>query len=258
MGEKNKRCQCFDFARSKRLLIALVAVVADSGIPRWACSTLSSLLAIPPAPRVLAAIADNVSHAFIAWSVVRAFPSKPRVVPTSQSWLVYREQFVGWCLGSLLDLDHFVSARSLSLSAATHLSHRPLGHAVPVALAAAFATGALFRSRRAGAVVAAAFMSHQLRDATRRGLWWCTPCVRTAASAYWSIDYSTPPIPYWLYICILLLLPSLGCVENNGNRIYISGRSPKLIVGEKKEAGLQGKAEPKARRDFWCDEGYAV
>ena len=42
-----------------------------------------------------------------------------------------------------------------------------------------------------------AFSSHHVRDATRRGLW-LVPGV-----------WSTKPLPYWLYVSLVLVMPPL-------------------------------------------------
>lgn len=43
-------------------------------------------------------------------------------------------------------------------------------------------------------VILAAFLSHHIRDGTRRGLWFCP-------------FGSTRPIPYYLYVSLCMLLP---------------------------------------------------
>lgn len=235
MGWKSRPLHS-DHATGAHLLLVLMAVLADSPLPRW---LLSGLLLKPlGAERFSNAAADNLSHAAIAWAVIKA--CRPAAATARQRslfcWARWRriqhqhlrpplvswpsaaslavacstaEELAGWCLGSLLDLDHFLAAGSLDLRAATHLPSRPLGHAVPVAVAGAIAAALALRSRRWGAIVGAAFASHQLRDATRRGLWFCVPCGGDAeARPPWGVDYSTPPLPYPLYLSLLILLPS--------------------------------------------------
>lgn len=172
----------------------------------WACAGALPLFAIA-ADRVVfqleqpwRALADSATHALIAmllWLIASA-----GVVPE-------RELVAGCVLsllsGSALDADHFLSARSASLDSALHLPGRPLGHALPVAvlLAAMVEAGAALIRRHArwlwmprwpGAMCLLAWVSHQLRDACRRGMWlWPAP---------WSI-----PVPYAMYV---LLLPALG------------------------------------------------
>lgn len=92
-----------------------------------------------------------------------------------------------------LDADHFIMARSLSLSAATSLASRPFGHAV--AWIAAVSLPLSLVSVPWGVLVVIAWGSHQLRDALRRGLW------------LWP-GGSTPPIPLWTYCggCVALSL----------------------------------------------------
>ena len=42
------------------------------------------------------------------------------------------EYLFAFAIGSLLDLDHFIAARSVSFYGATHLSRRPFGHSIVV------------------------------------------------------------------------------------------------------------------------------
>ncbi|CAM9377038.1 unnamed protein product, partial [Phaeothamnion confervicola] len=103
---------------------------------------------------------------------------------------VTKQLIAATLLGSALDVDHFLAAGSVRLSDASSLQHRPFGHCVAFAAAAALALG----STRAGVMVFSAVLSHQLRDATRRGLW------------LWP-GRSTPPLPYPLYLAALAILP---------------------------------------------------
>ncbi len=98
-------------------------------------------------------------------------------------------------VGSILDLDHFIAAHSFSLSEATSLSSRPPGHAlvaVPIIAVVAASIVALVcypsegrrdRARHIGQLIVVALLSHQLRDATRRGIW------------FWPMG-STSKLPY--------------------------------------------------------------
>jgi hypothetical protein len=70
-----------------------------------------------------------------------------------------------------LDADHFLAARSLRLVDATRLPTRPFGHAVAFVAASSLAAAVLTPHPAYGLLLAAAWGSHQLRDALRRGLW---------------------------------------------------------------------------------------
>uniref|UniRef100_K3X9A3 Transmembrane protein 267 n=1 Tax=Globisporangium ultimum (strain ATCC 200006 / CBS 805.95 / DAOM BR144) TaxID=431595 RepID=K3X9A3_GLOUD len=101
---------------------------------------------------------------------------------------------------SLLDVDHFIAAGSFSISGATHLKHRPFGHAVTF-IVAVIATvwscsskRTLQARRRRVCFVIIALLSHQLRDGMRLGLW------------FWPLG-STPPIEYLLYLLLEEALP---------------------------------------------------
>jgi hypothetical protein len=94
-----------------------------------------------------------------------------------------------------MDADHFIAAGSLTMAGAMHLASRPFGHSVTFLAAAVAATWALVRRPvYAWLLLAAAWGSHQARDATRRGLW-CPPVG------------STPPVPYALYLTAMAAAP---------------------------------------------------
>lgn len=156
-----------------------------------------------------AALADNSAHSCISvalWSTVLSLspPQGPHGGGDTKRvrTLLRKEQGMALAAGSLLDIDHFVSARSTSLHAATHLRERPWGHAcVFVALAAACAEvgGNLVGGQgiRNGGLVATVLSAHQLRDAIRHGLWlWPGP--------------STPPVPLHLYVAAVVSLPGVA------------------------------------------------
>lgn len=58
-----------------------------------------------------------------------------------------REAFIAACIGSLLDVDHFLAAGSIRLSQATGLSNRPWCHSV-VALFVAVRNEVVWGQRR--------------------------------------------------------------------------------------------------------------
>lgn len=159
------------------------------------------------------------------------------------------ELLVAFVLGSALDLDHFLAAGSLwNLHGALRLKDRPPGHC----LTSLFALTALCwasiqygngsgnrRDRlhhsfcccrcsssccgwwprkedsvRYSLLFLSATLSHQLRDAIRRGIWFC------------HIGVSTSPIPFGIYLIMIVMLP------------LIVRRA--LRVGEEEERGEEG------------------
>lgn len=101
--------------------------------------------------------------------------------------------------GSIVDIDHFISAKSLSVFDATHLSSRPFGHSVAFVLLVSslvyFFCGTNKDIRTC--LVFTSLMAHQLRDAVRRGLW------------LWPFGSTSPIATYLvflLYISISLLV----------------------------------------------------
>ncbi|XP_045460253.1 LOW QUALITY PROTEIN: transmembrane protein 267 [Harmonia axyridis] len=103
-------------------------------------------------------------------------------------------------IAAVIDVDHFISAKSLSLKEATILKGRPFLHSstVPVVICACFfMCDCLLKSavlKRLSPIIFIAFSSHHIRDATRRGLWF-------------SPFGSTIPIPYKLYISLNCVIP---------------------------------------------------
>lgn len=81
------------------------------------------------------------------------------------------ELFASMLVGVIIDIDHFVEARSLSLFAATHLDHRPIGHSLLCCAAVVLAVRLVLKDSIIPLVVSSGYMTHLLRDATRRGLW---------------------------------------------------------------------------------------
>jgi len=108
-------------------------------------------------------------------------------------------------LACLMDVDHFLAARSLSLRRAVLLPRRPPFHAVvavPLGALAMFALAHILRRRglvpphkwavppprRVATMTWCAWTAHQLRDARRRGLW------------LWPAKYSTAPLGLFAYV----------------------------------------------------------
>ena len=153
-------------------------------------------------PRLCHALVDNGIHAIIAlamWTAALEIAAaqndyssgrSPRRSLLRRPCIMVRDQheiIVSLMCGSLLDLDHFLAAGALSLRAATSLARRPPGHAliaVPVLAAAGWAAA----GPRIALLVGGSLLSHQLRDALRRGLW------------LWPFPKSTPALSWSGYI----------------------------------------------------------
>lgn len=142
------------------------------------------------------AIFDNVTHAIVgglSWAVI---------LNLSRRSLSQNFSSIVWCfcLSSFIDVDHFIAACSWRLSDATHLQKRPFFHCttLPIALWLMLNFYAsVFNQPQLGPyswMMLTSFLSHHIRDATRRGLWFCP-------------IGSTQPIPYYLYLVMSMMLP---------------------------------------------------
>lgn len=106
-----------------------------------------------------------------------------------------REIMSSMAIGSLLDLDHFIAARSSSLFAATHLEKRPFGHNL-FFLVISSLTIFILISKRFSLLFASSIFDHLSRDAIRRGY---------SFSPFFL--YSSYKLPYVLYLTTFFLLP---------------------------------------------------
>lgn len=143
------------------------------------------------------ALFDNTTHAIIGgltWFMVCLNHRNKNSIST------IIEICVCTAISSLIDLDHFITAKSLSLKDAVSLKNRPVLHCTtvpliitPVLLLIAYICE-IHSLQRYSLIIFTAFITHHTRDAARRG--------------YWLYPFgSTKPIPYMLYVLITLLIP---------------------------------------------------
>ena len=107
-----------------------------------------------------------------------------------------------FCLlvGSLVDIDHFVAAMSFDLKDATNLSRRPFAHNIFfVLIASSLCYFLVPGSSRVlyTVLISSSILSHQLRDAHRRGLY------------MWPLKDS-PALSFPVYYTALLILPVIN------------------------------------------------
>ncbi|XP_035291754.1 transmembrane protein 267 [Anguilla anguilla] len=147
----------------------------------------------------LRAAADNAVHAAIAlwaWAIVIGLRKRSDLC----------EVALAGFFASVIDLDHFYLAGSLSLKAAVSLPHRPPLHCstlIPVLCLSLRLLMWLFRLKDSWCflpwMLFIALASHHVRDGVRHGLW------------VWPLG-NTAPVPYWLYVGISATLPHLCSV----------------------------------------------
>lgn len=141
----------------------------------------------------------------------------------------YKEVAFSLVCGSLVDLDHFMAAGSVSLADATNLQTRPLGHTVVAGVLSSIAvfvmclvyhvirqggyvlirdTPSWYRSKRYALLVFSAYLAHLLRDSVRRGLWLCNiPGYFTSNGSTQVI--SSPPLSLWVVLTIYCIMPNI-------------------------------------------------
>ncbi|XP_064596500.1 transmembrane protein 267-like [Liolophura sinensis] len=166
------------------LLLISVCILADhydifSGHSGWA-----------------AAIRDNGVHGTIAcfcWAVFCDWRETARDLI---------QCVVCGLLAMVLDVDHFIAAKTFTLKGAVSHPTRPPLHAtsvIPLCASFIYVTSRLL-SWKSGTTLAVmltiAWLSHHIRDGVRRGLW--LPPFG-----------STPPIPFNVYVASTAILPVL-------------------------------------------------
>jgi hypothetical protein len=168
---------------SADLLASLISVAAAVAVDQLPLGLLRS--------RFAATVLDTLCHGVLSaiiWSAGVGLDARAVLV---------------LLVSSGLDSDHFIEGAvrgmGFSFDAAMNLPSRPFGHSVlfvALASAVAWAVGrsqALplpLRGSWLGPLVLVALGTHQLRDATKRGLWF-PPLGHT------------PVFPYWLYLALV-------------------------------------------------------
>lgn len=139
------------------------------------------------------ALIDSLTHgsvAFFSWAVL----------VQARNMRGFWESLICGLLGMVIDSDHFIAARSLSLQAALSLRSRPFLHSTTLTLALCvllFLTGHTLNKgwiKLLSVMCFLAWTSHHVRDGSRRGLWF--PPIG-----------STPAIPYSIYVTLTCLMP---------------------------------------------------
>ncbi|XP_055609355.1 transmembrane protein 267 [Uranotaenia lowii] len=185
------------------------------------CLTGDKLLQVIQKPALLKAFADNLTHALIGLIateiIVRNFRDQ---LGRTEFYLLLG---FGFFLSSWIDLDHFIEARSFHLHDATNLHKRGFMHnsvifvVLFVALLILVHVQVNFSTSTWTGIAFVAFFTHQIRDSIRRGLWFRGPYL----------DYSTPPVNYWLYLLLIQLCPHviISLLELQFHRESMAARS---------------------------------
>ncbi|XP_057341162.1 transmembrane protein 267 [Microplitis mediator] len=145
---------------------------------------------------LLRAIIDNLTHGCVAglsWAFIVLLLNES-IVKNIISILLCAS------MSSFIDVDHFIEAKSFHINDAIRLDHRPFFHCttIPIVIWSTFLLGSKILSDNElnyyAWIVFTSFLSHHIRDGTRRGLWFFP-------------FGSTRKIPYYLYIVMTMLLP---------------------------------------------------
>ena len=141
--------------------------------------------------RLIRALMDNSIHGLVGvltWLVI-AYPK-----------VDLSELIAAGVLASIIDIDHFISAKSIKLTDAISLPNRPFLHnsltlfILNIFLFLIFQFINSDKRYKWSILIFIAWFSHHIRDANRRGLWLGS-------------FYTTKPIKDEWYLMIILLMP---------------------------------------------------
>ncbi|XP_076373976.1 transmembrane protein 267 isoform X2 [Tachypleus tridentatus] len=153
----------------------------------------------------LRVLTDNSTHGLIAvisWILVAVSGTATRFDEPSNIFLksLLAEALLCGFIACVVDLDHFMMAKSFRLKDALNLGSRPPFHCTSVLFLASLCIvifAVVLKISwlvKLGLLFTVAVLSHHLRDSVRRGLW------------LWPLS-STRPLAYWLYCILLVSLP---------------------------------------------------
>ncbi|XP_051154179.1 transmembrane protein 267 [Leptopilina boulardi] len=145
---------------------------------------------------ILRAVSDNFTHATVSgltWSLILIISKKSVLKNISKVFLCF-------FIASFVDVDHFLIAISWRLQDAMHLQKRGFLHCSTIPIMTWLFL--LIYSKMLnqpnisdyGWIILSSFLSHHIRDANRRGLWFCP-------------FGSTRPIPYYFYLSLSMAFP---------------------------------------------------
>ncbi|XP_068627242.1 transmembrane protein 267 [Battus philenor] len=147
--------------------------------------------------QVFRAISDSSTHAAIG--LLSALLFFTYETGLSDQARLYNVMFCT-ALSSLIDIDHFIAAKSFKLKDLVHLKQRGILHCTTLwILLTAISLFLSHLTKRLNIytltfMAVLAYMSHHVRDANRRGLW------------LYPFGH-TPPLSKYFYIFLLLVLP---------------------------------------------------
>lgn len=194
----------------KLILIVLVLSVAIVG---------DCLVDVFTSHSLLKCISDNGTHfmiAVISWIFIEE---------TNLSSIPLGSLLLCGMMASIIDLDHFIAARSFSIHEATSLPFRPILHWTTLPMTffiflviLAFALHSINLYKLAWMILTA-LGTHHLRDGYRRGIWmYPLPSI--------------PPFPYSIYLIGLVAI--MMCFNYVMNHLFIMHQ----LIEIQPEAGL--------------------
>ena len=108
---------------------------------------------------------------------------------------------IAGCLGVALDVDHFIASGSFSLDSASKLHQRPLGHCCEAILILCVFCFVVSKSSYYTSLLGCSLFAHQLRDSTRRGLWfWVVGSTPHLSRTGFMIVYTATILVTWFSI----------------------------------------------------------
>jgi membrane-bound metal-dependent hydrolase YbcI (DUF457 family) len=137
-------------------------------------------------------IIDVIIHTIIGIIVTIPLWTKP-FLKMEHPALAVKVLLAVFIVSSLIDVDHFIAAKSIHLKDAATLRHRPYTHSITFAVIAGGIAFGITKNPRIGVAVCAGIMSHVLRDASTGITFILYPM---------KLEY----IPVWVYVMSEVLI----------------------------------------------------
>ncbi len=166
--------------------ILMVMVLGDALVYSWPKGI----------PTQLWALLDSPVHLVLALLVVAPLFAHPAIQRHLWIWLA-----VAAMAAVLVDLDHFIAARSFALEDALELGGRPIAHSFAFAIAMAALTWIISREPLGAILVLGVLLSHMVRDAshgTAPLLWPLPTSVSVPIPLYYAIEIGMGWIALWI------------------------------------------------------------
>lgn len=157
---------------------------------------------------------DEISHAILSGSVwllasiysyeIKHTAQHNNILDMIRSicYRFHKEVFVSMLISNIIDIDHFIQAKSFSIFAATHLTSHPFAHTLLCCFTVTSVVFLISRNIQYTLLVFTSYITHLLRDSIRKGIWLGTEIINSIALNTQIPSVNTPPLSIWFVLVL--------------------------------------------------------